>query len=327
MARCIATVSRFVTRVDLIIPTFNGSTVLTACLRSLKRSTFSDFRLIVFDDASTEDIGCIVANEWDDATIMRADQNIGLAAGCNRAILAGSSEYVVLLNNDTEVEPDWLENLVACADRHPNAGSIASKLRLMSDRGRLHSAGDFYSVRGMPGNRGAWLDDYGQYDREEEVFAACGGAALYRRLALMDAMKSAGQVFEERLFMYCEDVDLAWRLQRRGWSCVFAPDAVVYHHLSATGGGTLASYFVARNSLIILARSVPRGVLKPYRLRISAYHLGRLMRALKHAREPAARAQLRGILAGVALAVVWRGKAPIIPDDDVLRLRALLVGA
>jgi GT2 family glycosyltransferase len=312
------------TKVDLIVPTLNASDYLARCLDSLLRSTFSDFNLIVFDDGSTEDIAAVVHARFPSARVLRSERNVGLARVFNRAIDAGNAPYVVLLNNDTEVEPTWLGELVACAERHPRAGSIASKLRLLSDRRKLHSAGDGWSVRGMPLNRGVWLDDFGQYDHEVEVFAACGGAALYRRSSLDDLRSRDGFVFDERLFMYCEDVDLAWRLQTAALRCVFAPQAVVYHALSATGGGTLASYYVSRNVWLVIAGSVPREFVQPYRTRIAAYHLGRSLRTLRHIREPAARASLRGTLAGLWLARTRRRTQKALSANERERIHTLL---
>jgi GT2 family glycosyltransferase len=313
-----------VTRVDLIVPTYNGSDWLRGCLNTLTQSTFNDFRLVVFDDASTEDIRAVVAESFPSGEIIRVDTNVGLARGFNLAIETGAAEYVVLLNNDTEVDPDWLGELVAAADRHPEAGSIASRMRLLDDRVRLHSAGDYYSVRGMPGNRGVWQEDAGQYDREEEVFSACGGAALYRRAALDAVRLPGGQVFDERLFMYCEDVELGWRLQTSGFCCVYAPRAIVYHALSATGGGTLASYYVARNIWLVRAWSVPRGTLDPWRARAFAYHSGRVLRTLRRLREPAARATLRGTAVGLVRLMLDRRSQPRLPHDEVARLRERL---
>jgi GT2 family glycosyltransferase len=311
--------------VDVIIPTYNGWHLLERCLASLAESTFTDYSLTIFDDRSTEQIEMLVHGLRPDARVIRSDENVGLARGCNIAIAATSSEYVALLNNDTEVEPGWLAALVACADSHPRSGSIASKMLLASDRTRIHSTGDYFSVRGMPGNRGVWLVDYGQFDDDTVVFSACGGAALYRRSALADTRRGPREFFDERLFMYCEDVDLGWRLQMRGWTCVFEPQAVVYHHLSATGGGTLASYYVARNVWLVLSRSVPKGVLSPWRWRIIAYHLGRFLRSLHHIREPAARASIRGTMSGIAM--MARSHRPPRPSaDEVRRLRALLSG-
>jgi len=314
------------TNVDLTIPTLNGADLLARCLDALRQSTYTDFTLSIFDDGSTEAIAPVVYARFPDARIIRSDRNVGLARAFNLAIAKGDSEYVVLLNNDTEVEPEWLAESVACADRHPQAGSIASKLRLLSDRHKLHSAGDGWSVRGMPINRGVWLDDVGQYDREGEVFAACGGAALYRRAALDDLRNREGFVFDERLFMYCEDVDIAWRLQTAGWPCVFAPRAVVYHALSATGGGTLASHFVSRNVWLVIASSVPDVFVRPYRARIAAYHAGRLVRTLRHLREPAARASLRGMIAGITQAGSRRKIAREVSTSEIQRIGVLLSG-
>lgn len=311
------------TRVDLIVPTYNGADLLRACLRGLRASTFNDYRLWVVDDGSTEPIAPVVSAEAPGGAVIRFDTNVGLTRGLNAAITRGDSEYVVLLNNDTEVDPRWLERLVACADTHPDAGSIASKMRLLSDRRRLHSAGDYYSVRGMPGNRGVWMLDAGQYDRTEVVFSACGGAALYRRSALEAVAGDDGYIFDERLFMYCEDVDLAWRLWRAGWQCVYCPEAVVYHALSATAGGTLASYFVARNVWLVIARSIPKGVLPDGR-RVVAHHLGRFVHNLRHAREPAARAALRGTVVGLTTAAREVRSRPTATVEEQRRLRSLL---
>lgn len=310
------------TRVDLIVPTRNGGALLAACLRAVAALQFRDYRLTIFDDGSAESVEPLVRPLAPGATVLRTEDNIGLCRAFNRAIAATGAEYVVLLNDDTEVAPGWLGELVACADRHPDAGSIASKMRLMSDRRKLHSAGDYYSLRGVPGNRGVWLDDLGQFNREEPVFGACGGAALYRRAALEAVALDGGRVFDERLFMYCEDVDLAWRLQRRGWACWYAPDALVYHHLSATGGGPLASYFVARNVWLLLARSVPRRLLR--RRRVLARHAGRVCDMLRHAREPAARASLRGTLAGFATLAREGCRVPPLDAAQRARIATLL---
>lgn len=311
------------TRVDLIVPTYNGSDLLRRCLQSLAESTFADYRLWVVDDGSSEPIAEVVGAVAPAATVIRFEKNVGLTRGLNAAIARGDAEYVVLLNNDTEVEPGWLGALVACADRHPLAGSVASRMRLMDDRSRLHSAGDYYSVRGMPGNRGVWMPDTGQFASEEPVFSACGGAALYRRDALAGVALGSGQVFDERLFMYCEDVDLAWRLWREGWECIYCPEAIVYHALSATAGGSLASYYVARNLWLVVARSVPRGIL-PNPRRVAAHHLGRFVRDARHARQPAARAAIRGTLVGLATAArEWRRRSAVT-DSERERLRALL---
>lgn len=311
-------------RVDLIIPTYNGTAYLCSCLHTLAASSYTDFNLIIFDDGSNPPVAGEVHAIFRDAVVLRTEENVGLTRAFNSAIDSSSSEYVVLLNNDTEVEPEWLGELVACVDRHPEAGSIASKLRLISDRHRLHSAGDTYAVWGMPGNRGVWLDDFGQYDIEGPIFSACAGAALYRRDSLNAVRLSNSDIFDTRLFMYCEDVDLGWRLQCAGYPCVFAPRAIVYHHLSATGGGTLASYYVARNVWQVLARSVPAQIRHRYCRRIMAHHLGRFVKTLRSIREPAARRSLAGTLRGVARFVTNRNASPTLTHRELERILGLL---
>ena len=152
-------------------------------------------------------------------------------------------------------------------------------------------------MRGLPGNRGVWQRDVGQFEREEEVFGACAGAALYRRAALEAVAAVDGAVLDPRFFMYCEDVDLSWRLRLRGYAIVYAPEALVYHRLSATGGGPLASYYVARNTLAVLIKDVPSPILRRNLARIVLAQLSGALVTVPHLGEPAARARLRGLAA------------------------------
>ena len=250
------------------------------------------------DDGSTDRTVALLAERYPEARVLRRQCNGGLAAACNDGIAATDAELVCLLNNDTEAEPGWLAALVAALDAAPQAGSVASKLLLFDRRDHLHSAGDGYRVTGIPVNRGVWRRDTGQYDGRTEIFGPCAGAALYRRAILADLAGETGRVFDEDLFMYCEDVDLNWRAQLAGYRSVFAPAARVYHRLSATGGGSLASYYCGRNFLLLLAKDVPRPLLRRYWPRIVAAQVGLAWRAIRNWRGAAARATLRGMVAG-----------------------------
>jgi len=127
------------------------------------------------------------------------------------------------------------------------------------------------------------------------VFSACGGAAAYTRQAWE---KTGG--FDPDLHMYCEDVDLGWRLQLVGYRTVFSPEARVYHHLSATGGGVTASYYTGRNTIWVVAKNMPASLLRRYWPRIVRAQLGIAWDALRAWRGDSARARLRGQLAGLA---------------------------
>ena len=299
------------TSVDVVVATYGSTDLLESCLRSLRNMEFRNYRLIVVDDCSPEPALPIVQRSHPGATVLRAGTNGGLVRALNRGISGGCSPFVALLNDDTEVAEDWLESLVSAAQRHPQAGSFACKMLLYEDPPRFHSAGDGFGRWGMPFNRGVWLDDVGQYDLEEQVFGACAGAALYRRSALESVSLDSGLVLRPELFMYLEDVDLSWRLQRQGLPCVYVPTAVVRHHLSSTGGGPLASYYVSRNIWAVLLSSMPRALLTENWQRIAAHHIGRNARHLRHIRSPEARASLRGTMAGLLKSVGWWRKAQL----------------
>jgi GT2 family glycosyltransferase len=315
-------------RVDVIIPTYNGAAMLSHCLDALRGQTFRDFAITVVDDGSTDGTAELLAARYPEVRVLRRASNGGLVAACNRGIAATRAELVCLLNNDTEAEPGWLGALVAALDAAPGAGSAASKLLLFDRREVLHSAGDGFTITGLPVNRGVWRRDEGQYDDAREIFGPCAGAALYRRAGLDRVARDGAGPLDPDLYMYCEDVDLNWRLQLAGYRSVFAPEARVYHRLSATGGGPFASYWVGRNLLLILAKDLPRPFLRRWWPRIAATYAGRAWRAGRNWRGAEARATLRGMLAALpALPRFWRARRVLEATctPDLARIEALLL--
>ena len=283
-------------KTSIIIPNYNGLRFLPTCLDALRGQSYDRAltEVILVDDASTDESVPFVEANYPEVRIVRLARNSGLAIGCNAGAQAASGDLLVMLNNDTEAEPGWLAALVGTAAAYPDAGAIASKMLLFDRRDTLHNAGDVMGVDGIPRNRGVWEVDRGQYDASQPIFGGCGGGVAYRRAA----WQQAGG-FDERLFMYLEDVDLAWRLQLLGWSAVFAPDARLYHHLSATGGGTLASFYVGRNTIWVIAKDMPGPLIRRHLGRILAAQVRVTWDALRAWRGTAARARLRGQLAGV----------------------------
>ncbi|MFN2115216.1 MAG: glycosyltransferase family 2 protein [Anaerolineae bacterium] len=278
---------------SVVIPTWNGARHLPTCLDALRAQTLSGFEVIVVDNGSIDDTAEVLA-AYDEVRVVRLPENRGFAAGVNAGIAAAGADIIVLLNNDTEADPEWLERLVAGLSADPRAGMAASKLRLLDDRARLHNAGDTVDLAGWPANRGAWEVDTGQYDHERHVFGPCAAAAAYRREVFDDV-----GLFEERFGSYMEDVDLAWRARLAGWTCVYVPGAVVYHQVSATGGGPLASYLVARNRVWLLARNYPAVMLTRNGRAVAAAHWAEVRDALRAWRGAEARATLRGALVGL----------------------------
>lgn len=283
-------------RLSIVIPHWNGKQHLETCLSALTRQTYTDLEIILADNASTDGSQAYVREHFPQVIIEQLPKNRGFTGACNAGMQIASGEFIALLNNDTEVEPEWAAKIIEGLKRHPDAGFAASKMRLFDERDRLHTAGDFFRVDGQPGNRGVWQKDVGQFDKEEYVFSACGGSSVYRRSMLEDI-----GLLDDDFFFSCEDLDLAWRAQLRGYKCIYVPDAVVYHRLSASGGGATASYYDARNSFYLLIKNYPGALWRRYWKAILKRQYHEIRDAVKAWRGSAARATLRG-----KLALVWQ---------------------
>ncbi len=289
--------------VSVLIPNWNGLKYLPTCLAALRRQTHSPLEVILIDNASADESVAFTRQMFPGVKIIQMPRNAGLTGALNEGIRRAQGDIVAPLNNDTEVDPRWAAELVAALQAHPEAGFAASKMRLFNRRTVIHSAGDAFGRDGIPINRGVWQEDTGQFDGDTFIFGACGGAVAYKK-----AMLNHIGLFDEDLFMYCEDVDLNWRAQLAGYKCVFAPKAVVYHHLSATGGGQVAGYYTGRNTLFVLFKSLPGAIWKKHARRIIIAQLKIAWQAARAWRGAAARARLRGQLAGLWGAWRWLGK-------------------
>lgn len=279
--------------VSVIIPNWNGAHLLPTCLDSLRRQSYAGREIIVVDNASTDGSLELLSRDYPEVRVIALLRNTGFTGACNAGLRASTSEFAVLLNSDTEADENWLAEIVAAFERHPEAGAVASKMRLFDRRDTLHTAGDFVRLDGTPGNRGVWQRDEG-YDREDYVFSACGGSAAYRRV-MLDQIG----LLDEDFFFSCEDIDLGWRAQLSGWKCVFAPRAIVYHKLAATGGGPTASFYDGRNAIWVIAKNYPGSLWKRHWRSVLRAQLRITGEALRAWRGAAARARLRGQLAGL----------------------------
>jgi GT2 family glycosyltransferase len=280
--------------VSVIIPNWNGAQHLPVCLDSLQRQSYAHSEVIVVDNGSADGSLALVTRHYPHARVIPLGENRGFAAGCNSGIRAARGEILALLNNDTEVDPGWLEAVVATFERHPQAGAVASKMLLFEQRDVFHTAGDFYRLDGTPGNRGAWQQNVGQFDQETPVFSACGGSAAYR-WAMLDEIG----LLDEAFFFSCEDVDLGWRAQLAGWQCIYAPQAVVYHKVSATGAGITNSFYDGRNFIYLIAKDYPWSLMRRYWRAILRAQWQITWEALQAWRGKAAQARLRGQLVGL----------------------------
>jgi GT2 family glycosyltransferase len=244
------------TRVSAAVLNYNGRELLEVILPSLAAQEYRDFETVVVDDCSTDDSVEYLRRAWPAVRVIRTGAaNVGVSAALNVAVGAVSSELVALLNNDIELDPRWLGELVQALDRHPEAATAAGKLLSYRRRERIDGAGDIFTRAAMAWGRGSGQLDRGQYDRPEEVFAPTAGAGLYRASALADVGP-----FDESFVAYFEDVDWGLRAQLAGYRSRYVPTAVGYHMGSMTTRGDEDPRYYElqrRNTLAVLIKDVP----------------------------------------------------------------------
>lgn len=214
---------------SIVIINYNGRPYLEELLGSLERQTRCPLETLLVDNASRDESLAYVEQEFPWVRILPQERNLGFSRAANLAAGAARGTWLVLLNTDLRLEPDWLVELVAAAEADPSIAAVSSKLRLYDRPHRLNGVGGCMNRLGYTWDRGMGEKDRGQYDQSREVLFACAGAALFHRARFREA---GG--FDTRFFMYHEDVDLCWRLWLRGFRVVTAPRAVAHHHLSAS---------------------------------------------------------------------------------------------
>lgn len=243
-------------RVDVIIVTYNSRRFFPRLRAALERQTAA-FSLYVVDNGSALDERPNADDFPPAAQIMQMESNLGFAAGNNRAADLCQSAFIALLNPDAFPEPNWLEELLAAADRWPRAVAFGSTQIAAEDESRYDGMGDCYSIAGIP-----WRGGYGwpiaTTAEEGEIFSPCAAAALYRA----DAWRAA-QGFDESFFCYCEDVDLGFRLRLAGGACVQAPRAIVRHVGGASSGrrSRFAVFHGTRNRMWTYLKNMPTALL------------------------------------------------------------------
>ncbi len=239
-------------KVTIIIPNYNGLSFMEPCMAALKRQNFRDFDLLVVDNGSTD--GSVQWLKAHEIPTIFLKENTGFSGAVNTGIKAASTPYVILLNNDTEAEPDYVGELVKAIEASPDIFSVSSRMIQMHSRELMDDGGDMYTVLGWAYQRGV-----GQpttlYDRPFRVFAACAGAAIYRR----EVFEEIGY-FDEMHFAYLEDIDVGYRARIYGYRNVYCPKAKVYHVGSGTSGSKYNSFKVklaARNNVYLNYKNMP----------------------------------------------------------------------
>ena len=272
-------------RASVIILNWNGKSYLQECLESVRAQTYRDFETILIDNGSTDGSVAYIREHYPWVRLVTLPENTGFSGGNNRGLAECKGDFIITLNNDTKVEPEFLAELVRAAEADSTIGMVAAKMLNFYETGRIDSVGIRITTAGFGVNRGVGETDQGQYDAPGEVFGACAGAALYRR-AMLDEVG----FFDAAFFAYYEDTDLAWRARLAGWRCVTAPGAVVYHVHSATSGrmSPFTVYQVQRNKWYTIIKNWPGRLILKHALQIICYDLGAMVLAALRGRLGAA---------------------------------------
>ncbi len=247
--------------VSVVIPNWNGMRYLRSCLESLRKQSYRDFEVIIVDNGSTDGSVEFVRESFPEVRLLEFEINHGFSVAVNEGIRCSAGEYVALLNNDTEVHPDWLKELIAGLEGEEEVGFCASKILYSDRRNIINSAGDAVSVAGYAWNIGKGSEDDGRFDTKRRVFGASAAACIYRR----EIFERIG-LFDEDYFAYFEDVDLSFRAQLMGYRCLYLPLAVVYHKEGGVSRshGDLAIFYIERNALLNLVKDVPLPIMIRY---------------------------------------------------------------
>jgi GT2 family glycosyltransferase len=256
--------------VNIVIPNWNGLRFLPNCLASIERQQFTDWQITIVDNGSA-DGSLEYLQAQPKVRLIALPENRGFSAAVNAGLLSSNAPYIFLLNNDTELPPDCLSQLLNAAAELSQFDFFAPKMLSFHERTVLDGAGDGF-LRGGAGYRlGTMEKDSPIYNQPRPVFGACAGAALYRR-AVFDRIG----LFDEDFFAYLEDVDFNLRLNRAGCKGYYVPAARVYHIGSASSGSTFNPFTIrlsTRNSIYILLKHYSLPLFIRFLLVIMIYQL------------------------------------------------------
>ena len=302
-------------RSTIVIPNFNGINYIGNCLASLADEPA---RVIVVDNGSTDGSRQLVQEKFPGAQMIALEKNAGFCTAVNRGMEASDTAYVILLNNDTTVRPGFVRALEAALEKDARVFSGAAKMVNMRRPELIDDAGDYYCALGWAFAAGK--DKPAQrYNRQREIFSACGGACIYRRSILGET-----GMLDENHFAYLEDVDLGYRAKLFGYRNLYVPEAVVYHAGSASTGSRYNAFkaeLTAANSVYVVYKNMP-----PAQILINLPFLlaGFVLKLLFYCRKGLGGSWWKGTRKGIRLCCSLQGKKRRVPFSRK-RLAAYLV--
>ncbi len=289
-----------------MIPNWNGSKYLEKCLDALLAQQ-GVFDVIVVDNGSTDGSVEILQNKYSAVKTILLKENTGFCHACNVGIEASETPYVILLNNDTEVLPGFVENLIAAIGKEEDIFSVSAQMLQIQNPELIDSAGDMYTFMGWGYSRGKGKSAE-KYNKPVKIFSACGGAAIYRK-SILDKIG----LLDENHFAYLEDMDLGYRARIYGYTNMYEPSAKVIHAGSASSGSKYNEFktrLAAANNAYMVGKNMPFLQLI---INLPFIAVGVLVKAVFFAKKGMGRLYLRSYFEGIRRCFSREGHKHKIP--------------
>lgn len=284
-------------KVTVVIPNYNGMEFLDKCLSSLRDQNYNEFKTLVVDNGSTDESLTLLERKYPEVSLISLAENTGFCNAVNVGIKAADTPYVILLNNDTEVKLGFIENLICAMEQHKTPErifAVSSKMLMLHDPQKIDDAGDEYCALGWAFAVGKGKPEE-KYCKPREVFAACGGASLYRK----SVFEEIGY-FDENHFAYLEDIDIGYRARIFGYTNLYEPKAQVLHVGSGFSGSRYNEFKVklsSANNAYIVWKNMP---FLQWLINFPFLLFGFLIKVLFFARKKMALTYMQGYMKGIA---------------------------
>lgn len=218
--------------VSVVIANFNGKNYIKNCLLSIQKNTYLNWEIIVIENGSNDGSVEMLEKEfgqWPNFHLIKLEKNFGPALARNRGVAKAKGKIICFLDNDTEVDPDWIKNAIKYYENDSKVGILQCKLLMFDNRKKLDYAGEYLSSLGFLVHRAYFEEeDHGQYDKPGEILAAKSAGMFIRK----DVFDKIGG-FDDDYFIFVEETDLSWRSWLAGYKAIFAYDSIVFHHFSS----------------------------------------------------------------------------------------------
>jgi GT2 family glycosyltransferase len=245
--------------ISVIVLNHNGAHLLIDCLQALLDQTFKNYEVIVVDNASIDGSCKLIENNFPQVKLVRLSKNKGFTGGNIEGYKIARGKYIALLNNDTRACNTWIEKLVECMESDQSVGICSSKL-IIDGTNKIDTVGDIFTTA-FTGTKVGEFEDESKHSLKRYFHGGCAGAIMYRK-AMLDKIG----FLDEDFFLNHEDTDLNLRAWLSGWKCIFVPEAVVYHKVSATNGimSDITVYHFSRNTEWVWIKNTPLNLMLRY---------------------------------------------------------------